>query len=67
MKALIEKLRSGLDLNSGDIDYAVTLLLSDHVNDELKSEFLTACVTKGKARMRSLVLFGRSWSGLSIH
>jgi len=42
MKALIEKLRSGLDLNSGDIDYAVTLLLADQVDDGLKAEFLTA-------------------------
>lgn len=42
MKALIEKLRSGLDLSSGDIDYAVTLLLADQVDDGLKAEFLTA-------------------------
>src|SRR2546425_876184 len=49
MKALIEKLRSGLDLNSGDIDYAVTLLLSDHANDELKAEFLTALHHKGES------------------
>jgi anthranilate phosphoribosyltransferase len=49
MKALIEKLRSGLDLNRGDIDYAVTLLLSDHVNDELKAEFLTALHHKGES------------------
>ena len=42
MQALIEKLRSGLDLSSGDIDYAVTLLLADQVDDGLKAEFLTA-------------------------
>ena len=42
MKALIEKLRSGVDLQSSDIGYAVVLLLSDEVEDEKKVEFLTA-------------------------
>ena len=49
MKALIEKLRSGIDLNSADIGYAVTLLLSDKTDDELKAEFLTALHHKGES------------------
>ena len=49
MKALVEKLRRGVDLNSGDIDFAVTLLLSDQVDDELKAEFLTALHNKGES------------------
>ena len=49
MKALVEKLRSGTDLNSGDIDFAVTLLLSDQVDDELKAEFLTVLHDKGES------------------
>jgi anthranilate phosphoribosyltransferase len=40
MKVLIEKVRNGLDLNYGDIGYAVALLLSEQVRDELKAEFL---------------------------
>ena len=48
MKALIDKLRAGLDLNSGDIAIAVTLLLSDQVADEAKSEFLAALHQKGE-------------------
>ena len=48
MKGLVEKLRSGVDLNSGDIDFAVTLLLSDKVDDELKAEFLTVLHDKGE-------------------
>ena len=42
VKPLIEKLRNELDLNSGDVDLAVTQLLSDRVDAELKAEFLTA-------------------------
>ena len=49
MKALVEKLRGGVDLNSGDIDFAVTLLLSDQVDDELKAEFLTVLHDKGES------------------
>ncbi len=49
MKALIEKLRSGVDLNSADIGYAVTLLLSDKTDDELKAEFLTGLHRKGES------------------
>ena len=49
LKALIDKLHSGVDLNSGDINYAVALLLSDQVDDELKAEFLTALHRKGES------------------
>src|SRR3989440_753687 len=49
MKALIEKLRAGIDLTSGDIRFAVTLLLADNVADELKADFLTALHAKGES------------------
>lgn len=48
MKALVEKLRGGIDLNSSDIAFAVTLLLSDKVEDNEKAEFLTALHRKGE-------------------
>src|ERR1700737_2667806 len=49
MKALTEKLRAGIDLNGGDIRYAVTMLLADNVDDEPKAEFLTALHAKGES------------------
>jgi len=49
MKALIEKLRSGVDLQSSETGYAVVLLLSDEVEDEKKVEFLTALHQKGES------------------
>ena len=42
MKALVEKLRSGLDLQGSEIGYAVVFLPSDEIEDEKKVEFLTA-------------------------
>ena len=42
VKPLIEKLRNKLDLNSDEVELAVTQLLSEQVDDELKAEFLTA-------------------------
>src|SRR5436853_7925301 len=48
MKALIEKLRNGIDLNPGDVDLAVVQLLSDRIDDELKAEFLTVLHKKGE-------------------
>ena len=48
MKSLIEKLRSGSDLNSGDVDLAVAQLLSNQIDDELKADFLTALHKKGE-------------------
>jgi anthranilate phosphoribosyltransferase len=49
MKTLVEKLDAGLDLNSGDIAMAVTMLLSEQVDDETKAEFLTALHKKGES------------------
>ncbi len=49
MKALIDKLQAGSDLNAGDIAIALTLLLSDQVADETKSQFLTALHQKGES------------------
>lgn len=49
MKALIEKLAGGVDLTSSDIRYAVTLLLAENVDDELKANFLTALHKKGES------------------
>src|SRR5258707_15463873 len=48
LKPLIEKLRNGIDLNSGDIDLALAQLLSDKVDDESKAEFLTVLHKKGE-------------------
>ena len=42
LTALTEKLRNKLDLNSGEIGDAVTLLLASEVDDQMKAEFLTA-------------------------
>jgi anthranilate phosphoribosyltransferase len=49
MKALIEKLRAGMDLSSDDIRSAVALLLSSDVQDETKTEFLSALHEKGES------------------
>jgi anthranilate phosphoribosyltransferase len=49
MKALIDKLNAGIDLNPGDIALAVTLLLSDQVKDEAKAELLSALHHKGES------------------
>ena len=49
MKALIAKLRGGMDLTSGDINYAMSLLLSDSTDDTMKADFLTALHRKGES------------------
>ncbi|MCA1658291.1 MAG: anthranilate phosphoribosyltransferase, partial [Verrucomicrobiaceae bacterium] len=49
MKALIEKLHGGIDLTSGDIGIAMSLLLSDTTDDSVKAEFLTALHRKGES------------------
>ena len=49
MKALIEKLRNGVDLTSSDINYAMTLLLSDQTDDIAKVQFLTELHRKGES------------------
>ncbi len=48
MKALIERLNAGIDLNAGDIGLAVALLLSDATDDSIKADFLTALHRKGE-------------------
>jgi anthranilate phosphoribosyltransferase len=48
MKSLIQKLQAGRDLDSGDVTYAVPLLLSDQVDDSLKADFLNALHRKGE-------------------
>jgi anthranilate phosphoribosyltransferase len=49
MKGLIRKLRGGTDLNSGDIRFAVSLLLSEATDDETKVAFLGALHRKGES------------------
>src|ERR1700730_8385559 len=49
MKALVEKLRSGLDPQGSEIGYAVLLLLSDEIEDEKKVEFLMALHQRGES------------------
>jgi anthranilate phosphoribosyltransferase len=49
MKALIERLNAGIDLNAGDIGVAVALLLSDTTDDSVKADFLTALHRKGES------------------
>jgi len=49
MKNLIGKLKSGLDLTAGDINYAMSLLLSDATEDEMKADFLIALHRKGES------------------
>jgi anthranilate phosphoribosyltransferase len=58
VKALVEKLRAELDLNSGDVDLAVAQLLSDQVDDELKAEFLTALHKKGETAEEIVAFVG---------
>jgi anthranilate phosphoribosyltransferase len=49
MKALVDKLRNGLDLTAGDINYAMSLLLSDSTDDAMKADFLSALHRKGES------------------
>ena len=49
MKALIDKLRGAVDLNNDDIAYAVAVLLSGEISDDLKAEFLTVLHQKGES------------------
>jgi anthranilate phosphoribosyltransferase len=49
VKSLIGKLRSGVDLNSSEINFAVPLLFSDTTEDSVKAEFLTALHRKGES------------------
>src|SRR5437588_7873921 len=49
MKALVEKLRAGRDLTASDINYAMSLLLSDSTDDATKADFLIALHRKGES------------------
>jgi anthranilate phosphoribosyltransferase len=49
MKALTRKLRNGLDLNANEINYAMSMLLSDSTEDATKAEFLMALHRKGES------------------
>jgi len=49
MKTLVEKLRAGADLNTGEIRFAVPLLFSDTTDDSIKADFLTALHRKGES------------------
>src|SRR6478672_7729682 len=49
MKALIGKLRGGLDLTAGDVSYAMSMLLSDSTDDATKADFLIALHRKGES------------------
>jgi anthranilate phosphoribosyltransferase len=49
MKALIDKLRAGMDLTVGDINFAMSLLLSDSTEDSTKVDFLVALHRKGES------------------
>src|SRR5205814_2191293 len=49
MKTLIAKLRNGIDLTSGDINYAMSMLLSESTEDGTKAEFLMALHRKGES------------------
>jgi anthranilate phosphoribosyltransferase len=49
MKTLIAKLRNGIDLTAGDINFAMSLLLSDSTDDALKADFLIALHRKGES------------------
>ncbi|MEP6821060.1 MAG: anthranilate phosphoribosyltransferase [Chthoniobacterales bacterium] len=48
MRALIGKLRSGADLNAGEVGYAVALLLSEDKDAAEKAAFLIALDEKGE-------------------
>ncbi len=49
MKTLVGKLNRGLDLTSSDINYAMSILLSDSTDDAMKAEFLIALHRKGES------------------
>src|SRR5256714_15186412 len=49
MKTLIAKMRNGIDLTSSDINYAMSMLLSDSTEDGMKADFLMALHHKGES------------------
>jgi len=49
LKALIEKLRAGLDLSPDEVKYGVAVLLSPTAPDEMKADFLKTLHQKGES------------------
>ncbi|HVF73023.1 MAG TPA: anthranilate phosphoribosyltransferase [Chthoniobacterales bacterium] len=49
MKTLTAKLRNGIDLTAGDINFAMSMLLSDATDDTTKADFLVALHRKGES------------------
>src|SRR5438067_5822487 len=65
MKTLIAKLRNGIDLTSGDINYAMSMLLSESTEDGMKAEFLMALHRKGES-VEEIVAFVQQLIGRAI-
>src|ERR1044072_7734580 len=49
MKGLTDKLRRGNDLTAGDVNYAMSMLLSESTDDAMKADFLIALHHKGES------------------
>jgi anthranilate phosphoribosyltransferase len=65
VKALIDKLRGGIDLTAGDINYAMSQLLSDSTDDTAKADFLIALHRKGES-VEEIVAFVQQLIGRAI-
>jgi anthranilate phosphoribosyltransferase len=65
MKTLIEKLRAGRDLTAGDINFAMSLLLSDSTEDTTKVDFLIALHRKGES-VEEIVAFVKQLTDRAI-
>src|SRR5437762_9200211 len=48
MKSLLEKIKSGTELDAGDIQMAASQLLSDEADDNVKADFLTLLHERGE-------------------
>src|SRR4051794_14798377 len=48
MKSLVEKVRNGVELDRGDVQMAVSRLLSDETDDDSKAAFLTELHRRGE-------------------
>ncbi len=65
MQTLIDKLRSRIDLDTGDVAIAVAELLSDTVDDTVKADFLTELHRKGET-VEEIVAFVQQLSKRAI-
>lgn len=65
MNSLIAKLRSGIDLTAGDINFAMSLLLSDATEDITKVDFLIALHRKGES-VEEIVAFVKQLTDRAI-